>query len=130
MSRRRRCPTLGFPKRVWGLSGVRGSARVHGLVRNRRDPSAWPTSGKDRCDKPMVKRSGGQRESDGVVVPLRAGGQHNPRSGKGPDFGHASGAGTRKGMAGTARPNEPDRRSSVVDLNGLAPVRDNPTCHS
>jgi RNA-directed DNA polymerase len=28
-------------------------------------------------------------------------------------------------MAGTARPNEPDRRSSVVDLNGLAPLRDN-----
>jgi RNA-directed DNA polymerase len=32
-------------------------------------PSAWPSSGKDHCDEPMVKRSGGQREFDGVVVP-------------------------------------------------------------
>jgi RNA-directed DNA polymerase len=72
----------------------------------------------------MVKRSGGQRESDGVVVPL-IGVQQNAPGGKGPDFGHASEAGTRKGMAGTARPNHPDRRSPVVDLNGLAPPRDN-----
>lgn len=72
----------------------------------------------------MVKRSGGQRESDGVVVPL-IGVQNNAPGGKGPDFGHASGAGTRKGMAGTARPNSPDRPSPVVDLNGLPPVRDN-----
>ena len=72
----------------------------------------------------MVKRSGGQRESDGVVVPL-IGVQNNAPGGKGPDFGHASGAGTRKGMAGAARPNSPDRPSPVVDLNGLPPVRDN-----
>jgi RNA-directed DNA polymerase len=92
--------------------------------RNRRDPSAWPSSGKDHCDKPMVKRSGGQRKSDGVVVPMMAV-QHNAVGGKGPDFGHASGAGTRKGMAGTARSNSPGKRSLVVDLNGLPPVRDN-----
>ena len=53
-----------------GLSGVRVVARTKGLVRNRRDPSAWPLSGKDRSYKPMVKASGGQRESDGVVVPV------------------------------------------------------------
>ena len=87
---------------------------MQGTARNRRGPSAWPTSGKDRCDKPMVKRSGGQRESDGVVVPLRAGGQHNPRSGKGPDFGHASEAGTCKGMTGTARSNHPGPDSRAV----------------
>jgi RNA-directed DNA polymerase len=75
----------------------------------------------------MVKRSGGQRESDGVVVPLRAAGQHNLRSGKGPDFGHVSGAGTRKGMAGTARSNHPGwdnpadagRREPVGNVRGL-----------
>ena len=72
----------------------------------------------------MVKRSGGQRESDGVVVPL-IGVQTNAPGGKGPDFGHASGAGTRKGMTGTARSNHPGRPSPVVDLNGLPPVRDN-----
>ncbi len=69
----------------------------------------------------MVKRSGGQRESDGVVVPLRAGGQHNPRSGKGPDFGHVSDAGTRRGMAGTARSNHPGS-DNRVELHQLAPV--------
>jgi RNA-directed DNA polymerase len=51
--------------------------------------------------------------------------QNNAPGGKGPDFGHASEAGTRKGMVGTARPNSPGRSSPVVDLNGLPPVRDN-----
>ena len=49
MSRRRPClagPGPGSACRV--LSGVWGVARAHGLGRNRRDPSAWPASGKDR----------------------------------------------------------------------------------
>ena len=49
---------------------------------------------KDRMYKPVVKASGGQRESDGVVVPLR--------DRKDPDFGHAGNEGTSEGMAGTA----------------------------
>ena len=53
----------------------------------------------------MVKSSGAQRESDGVVVPLIAG--RNPAGGKGPDFGHAGDGGKREGMAGTARPKSP-----------------------
>src|SRR6516165_11731434 len=89
-----------------GPSGVREAARVHSLVRNRRDPSAWPASGKDRGYKPMVKSLGGQRESDGVVVPV-IGVQHNAPGGKGPCFDHAGGEGKREGMAGTARPNHP-----------------------
>ncbi|MGH8913028.1 MAG: hypothetical protein ACRDZM_00750 [Acidimicrobiia bacterium] len=56
----------------------------------------------------MVKSSGAQRESDGVVVPLIAG--MNPAGGKGPDFGHAGDGGKREGMAGTARPNHPEGR--------------------
>jgi len=80
-------------------------------------------SGEDRPDKPMVKPGGGQRESDGVVVPPIAV-QHNAAGGKGPDFGHAGGGGKRKGMAGTARSNNPGRRSALADLNGLAPVGD------
>jgi RNA-directed DNA polymerase len=53
----------------------------------------------------MVKSSGAQRESDGVVVPLIAG--MNPAGGKGPDFGHAGNGGKRKGMPGTAPDNHP-----------------------
>lgn len=53
----------------------------------------------------MTKSSGGQRESDGVVVPLIGG--MNPPGGKRPDFGHARGAGTGEGVAGTARSIEP-----------------------
>ena len=82
-------------------------ARDQGLGWNRRGPSGPPTSGKDPRYKPMVKSEGGQRESDGVVVPL-IGAQHNAPGGKRPDFGHASGAGTGEGVAGTARSIHPD----------------------
>jgi RNA-directed DNA polymerase len=95
-------------------------ARDHGLVRNRRDPSAWPSSSKDPRYKPVVKSEGGQRESDGVVVPV-IGVQQNAPGGKDPDFGHASGGGKREGMAGTARPNHPGGREPVV-LHRLPPV--------
>jgi RNA-directed DNA polymerase len=56
----------------------------------------------------MVKSSGGQRESDGVVVPPIVG--RNPTGGKGPDFGHVGEGGKREGMAGTARSNYPGGR--------------------
>ena len=69
-------------------------------------PSAWPASGKDRVYKPMVKSAGGQRESEGAVVPV-IGVQHNAPGGKGPHFDHACNEGKRQGMAGTARPNHP-----------------------
>ncbi|MEY8014108.1 group II intron reverse transcriptase/maturase [Mycobacterium servetii] len=96
-----------------GLPGVWVAARAHSLVRNRRDPSAWPSSGKDQGYKPMVKSFGGQRESDGVVVP-RIGVQHNAPGGKGPDFDHAREVGKREGMAGSARSNYPGGLSPVV----------------
>jgi RNA-directed DNA polymerase len=65
---------------------------------------------KDRPYKPVVKAGGAQRESDRVVVPV---GGSQPSVGKGPDFGHVSGAGTREGMAGAARSSYPD---------GIAPI--------
>src|SRR6516164_1976624 len=108
-----------------GPSGVREAARVHSLVRNRRDPSAWPASGKDRGYKPMVKSLGGQRESDGVVVPV-IGVQHNAPGGKGPNFDHAHEAGKRKGMTGLARSNYPGKsRLAAVDEGPLvvSPVK-------
>jgi hypothetical protein len=54
----------------------------------------------------MVKPSGGQRESEGAVVPV-IGVQHNAPGGKGPCFDHAGGEGKREGMAGTARSDHP-----------------------
>src|SRR5882757_9943456 len=96
-----------------GLLGVREAARAHGLVRNRRDPSAWPASGKDQGYKPMVKALGGQRESDGVVVPL-IGVQHNAPGGKGPDFDHAGEVGKCEGMIGSDWSNHPGRPALAV----------------
>jgi hypothetical protein len=99
-----------------GPSGVWRAARVHGLGWNRRDPSAWPASGKDRWYKPMVKSSGGQRESEGVVVSL-IGVQHNAPGGKGPHFDHGGNEVARQGMTGTARSNHPGRPEPVVLLD-------------
>ena len=67
---------------------------MHGLGRNRRDPSAWPASGKDRWYKPMVKSSGGQRESEGVVV-VMIGAQNNALGAKDPCFDQAGYGGKR-----------------------------------
>ena len=91
-----------------GLRGVWVAARAHSLGWNRRGPSAWPTSCKDQGYKSMVKAFGGQRESDGVVVPL-IGVQHNAPGGKGPDFDHARGAGKCEGMTGATWSNSPGR---------------------
>jgi hypothetical protein len=62
----------------------------------------------------MVKSSGAQRESDGVVVlaAVRA-------EGKGPDFGHAGDGGKRKGMTGTTRPNHPGGHSPADNVRRL-----------
>ena len=61
----------------------------------------------------MVKALGGQRESDGVVVPL-IGVQHNAPGGKGPNFDHAHRVGKREGMTEVTRSNYPGRPSSAV----------------
>jgi hypothetical protein len=49
---------------------------------------------KDRSYKPSAKSSGGQRESEGVVV-VRIGVQHNAPGAKGPCFDRACGGGMR-----------------------------------
>ena len=96
-----------------GLLGVREAARAHSLVRNRRGPSAQPASGKDQGYKPMVKTFGGQRESDGVVVPL-IGVQHNAPGGKGPNFDHAHRVGKREGMTEVSWSNSPGKSLLAV----------------
>ena len=70
----------------------------------------------------MVKSPGGQRESEGAVVPV-IGVQHNAPGGKGPHFDHACGEGKREGMAGSARSNNPGQLQLAV-LGGQAPVVD------
>ncbi len=72
---------------------------------------------KDRWYKPMVKSSGAQRESDGVVVPGIV--VRNTAGGKGPGFGHAGDGGKREGMADTGRSNYPNRRGSVDKVRQL-----------
>jgi RNA-directed DNA polymerase len=65
----------------------------------------------------MVKSEGEQRESDGVVVPRAV--QVRAVNGKDPDFDHAGGGGKRKGMAGTARSNYPDRTCPIDNVRKL-----------
>jgi RNA-directed DNA polymerase len=66
----------------------------------------------------MVKSSGAQRESDGVVVPVIAMHQ-NVAGGKGPGFGHGGRGGKREGMTGNARSNHPRRREPAVKVRQL-----------
>jgi len=72
---------------------------------------------KDRSYKPMVKTSGAQRESDGVIVLVTSG--RNPGVGKRPDFGHAGDGGTGEGMVGTVRPNYPEGSRPVEKVRHL-----------
>ena len=66
----------------------------------------------------MVKVLGGQRESEGVVVPLI--GVRDTSGGKGPCFDHAHEVGKREGMTGSARSNSPGRpRPAVADEQPL-----------
>ena len=65
----------------------------------------------------MVKSTGVQRESDGVVVPV-IGVQHNAPGGKGPDFDHACSGGKRQGMTATVRSIHPGGQSKPVDPGG------------
>jgi len=66
----------------------------------------------------MVKASGAQRQSEGVVVPPMGMKQNMP-GGKCPHFGQAGGRGKREGMAGTARSNSPNRRAPVDKVRQL-----------
>jgi retron-type reverse transcriptase len=102
--------TLSPRESGWGekLGGVEGAARVEGEVRNTRDPSAQPTSGKDRPHKPSAKAGGVQRESEGVVVPVMVA-KKNAAGGKGPWLESASAGGKGEGMKRGSASNNPDR---------------------
>src|SRR5439155_7970628 len=68
-------------------AGVWGAARVQGSVWNRRGPSAQPTSGQSGAYKPKAKSRRVQRESEGVVLPMRVV-TNNATGGKDPCFGY------------------------------------------
>lgn len=74
-------------------------ARARGSIRNRRDPSAQPGSGRGASYKPRAKSTAAQRESEGVVVPPRPV-QHNAGGGKDPHGDHVESGATCEGMAG------------------------------
>ena len=55
------------------LRGCEAAARLNRRVRNRRDPTWQPASGKDRAYKAgWLKSRGAGRESEGLVVPAKA----------------------------------------------------------
>ena len=67
----------------------------------------------------MVKSTGVQRESEGIVVPV-IGVQHNAPGGKGPHFDHAGGEGKRQGMTRVSGSNHPDGPELVVAVGQQA----------
>lgn len=69
----------------------------------------------------MVKSEGGQRESDGVVVPVI--GVRDMPGGKGPDFDRAWGVGKRQGMTEVTRSNNPGKPQLAVAVEGAAGER-------
>ena len=104
--------------RAGGLDGVGGAARGQGAGRNTRGPSARSGSGQRGLHKPKVKAGAAQRESEGVIVPVRAVWQ-NAVGGKDPCGGHGVGARTREGMVGETGPNSPGRRVSPDKVRQL-----------
>jgi len=104
--------------RVSGLGGVLGAARVQGVERNTRGPSAQPWSRQRGSYKPPAKASPAQRESEGTVV-VRRPARHNAGGAKGPCGGKVGGASTREGMTGSTGSNHPDGRTSVDKVRQL-----------
>jgi len=92
-----------------GLGGVEGAARVHGVERNTRSPSAQPVSGRRASYKPTAKTSAAQRESEGTKVVWRSA-TNNAGGAKGPCGGNVGRASTREGMTGQTGSNHPGER--------------------
>jgi hypothetical protein len=90
----------GHVRQSWFRIGCGGSLRGTGSctrawsVVEQGRPVCLALSGKDRSYKPMVKSSGGQRESDGVVVVV-IGEKLKAPGAKGPDFDRACVGGKR-----------------------------------
>jgi hypothetical protein len=79
---RRRQRTASATGGMQDAPGVGRTARRHSPMRNRRDPTRWPLSGRSDPYKPTVKWGRAGRESEGPVV-LRTLGE-TPAEGRGP----------------------------------------------
>ena len=89
-----RCPSR--PIRNWCGGSPRGTGtctRARSVIGTRETRLSSLVS-KDRSYKPMVKSSGGQRESDGVIV-VMIGAKVKAPGAKGPDFDRGCGGGKR-----------------------------------
>lgn len=114
MSRRRPCPQRFSVLPPWASPGYRGRHALKRSVAEQERPVSAAVSRQGRSYKPMVKASGAERESQGVVVPLM-GVQYNAPGGKGPCFGHARGEGARQGMIRSTGSNYPDGHRPIVN---------------
>jgi RNA-directed DNA polymerase len=101
-----------------GLGGVEGAARVQGVERNTRGPSAQPVSGQHDSYKPTAKTSAAQQESEGTIVVLRPA-THNAGGAKGPCGGNVGRASTHKGMTGQTGSNHPGEREFPDNVRQL-----------
>ena len=120
----RSCHGEGHVRQSWFRIGCGGSLRgMETCTRARSDRGTRETRlpslvSKDRWYKPMVKSSGGQRESDGVVV-VEIGVQNNASGAKGPDFDRACEGSERQDMsARQMRSNHPGGRRPVEPAAG------------
>jgi len=115
----RSCHGEGHVRQSWFRIGCGGSLRgTETCTRARSDHGTRETRlaslvSKDRSYKPMAKSSGGQRESEGVVV-VGIGVQNNAPGAKDPCFDRACVGRERQGMAAhQMRPNHPGGRMPV-----------------
>jgi hypothetical protein len=96
----------------WSSEAACGSLRGTGSCtrvrsdRGTRETRLFSLVSEDRSYKPVVKSSGGRRESEGVMV-VRIGVEKNASGAKGSHFGRGHNRGRRKGMAGLTGPNLP-----------------------
>jgi len=96
----RSCHGEGHVRQSWFRIGCGGSLRGIGSCtrarsdRGTREARLSSLVSEDRSYKPMAKSSGGQRESDGVVVVV-IGVQLKASGAKGPGFGHGCVGGKR-----------------------------------
>ena len=121
---RRRQQTASRSGTMQDALGVGRPARRDSLVRNRRGPTRWPTSGRSDRYKPTVKCDQTGRESEGSIVLLTPG--ESPVEGRDPALVTPASGGKCEGMV--ARPNSPltkhENPSAGFSCRPSAPGRD------
>ena len=95
-----------IPDWAWRVPAGYGELHARTVWHGTRETRLSSPVSKDRSYKPMVKSSGGQRESEGAIV-VGIGVQKNAPGAKGPHFGRACKRGTRRGLGGKTVPTYP-----------------------